>query len=291
MSDQNSPSPDPSDAVPGYTPSNEPPAPGSYPPPPPPGAYPPPPPQAPPPGYPAAPVPGQINIGEALSYGWRKFSAAPLPFILVLLISAGASTVIWLVGITILGVVAAASTDSYGYASGGVLLVAILGIVIFALVMFVALVVNMGLTRASIDTVRGAPVSVGSAFRMDDFVQYLALEGILVGAYLVLSVVLSFVPFLGSIVSFLVTLAAGVLMFFAPYLVLDKKMSAIEAIKASYAMAMSNIGQVILVVLVVGLVAAAGAIVCGIGAFVTVPLAMIAGAYCYLALQGEIAAP
>lgn len=61
----------------GYPPP--PPPPGGYPPPPPPGGYPPPPPPSggyppPPPvsGYQTAPT--QLSVGDAINYGWNKFT-------------------------------------------------------------------------------------------------------------------------------------------------------------------------------------------------------------------------
>ena len=235
------------------------------------------------------PVPGKVDIGAALSYGWNKFKANPVPFILILLISGAASGLVYAIGLGMMAAVVVAAGESGG--SSGVIIASILALVVTLAAVFVMLVVNMALLRAAIDTARGRMVTLGTAFRRDDLTQYLALFGILVGGILVVNIVLAFIPGIGSLLATVVGLAAGVLFFFAPYLVLDRRMPAVEALKASYAMAVANIGQTILVVLVVGLVSAAGALACGIGTFVTVPLSLIAAASIYLSLQGEPSAP
>lgn len=362
MSDQNSTTPDPSDAVPGYQPPSasepaapatppaytpppaftpppaaeppaytpppaptggyEPPAAGGYAPPPtpgypePPAAFPPPPPgqstdlygaqsaYPPPPPAPGAFPPAfgapaaygtpttTLNIGDAVGYGWKKFSAAPVPFLLIGLIIGAVSGLVYLVGTAIFaGMLAAASASPTGEVNQGAVFAGLaLFFVVMALGIFAAFVVNVGMQRAALDTVRGRPVTVGSAFRTENLGQYVLLYLLLVAAYVVISIVLNFIPVLGSILSFLLILAAGVLFFFAPYFILDKGMSAIDALKASYAAARANLGQVVIVVLVTGLIAAAGGVLCGVGAFVTLPLALIASAYAYLMLQGEMPA-
>lgn len=286
MSDQIPPTPEQGDAVPGFTPppadSTDAPT-GAYPPPPPPDAS-----FAAPPSSPA-----EFNIGTALSYAWSKFTANPAPFILLTLIVGVGTAVVWGIGFAIIGVVTAGvyNSDSVGVGTGALITISIVTAVFVALAIFVALLLNMSLIRASLDTVRGGTVSVGSSFRTTNFPQYLVLQLVLVVIYLVVNVVISMVPFIGPILSFVIVLGVSVVFFFAPYLVIDQGMPAIEALKTSYAMAMSNIGQAILAVIVLGLVSAVGVIICGIGSLVTVPLALIGGAYAYLFFRNEPVAP
>jgi uncharacterized membrane protein len=270
-------------------------APGAYPPPPGGGFPPPPPPPYDPAAggaYAAAPTSG-VDIGSALKYGWAKFTAAPLPYILIGLIIGVVTAVVYGIASAILAAVIASSINSTTgeVNTGGLVALTIITSVVFLIGAFVALVANMGMLRAAIDTVRGRPVTVGSAFRTDDLAQYILLQVILVGAYLVVTIVLGLIPFLGSILTFVAGIAIGVLFYFAPYFVLDKKMPAVEALKASYAAATANFGQVILVVIVTGLIAAAGGIVCGVGALVSLPVALIAAAFAYVVLQREPVAP
>jgi uncharacterized membrane protein len=68
---------------------------------------------------------------------------------------------------------------------------------------------------------------------------------------------------------------------FAPALMLDRGMPFMDAIKESLKKFQENIGATIVLVLVIGLVAGAGAIALYIGMLVTYPLAIIALAYAY----------
>lgn len=234
---------------------------------------------------------GQVNIGDAIKYGWDKFSANVAPFLLIGLILGAATVVAYvLFFILIMGTVsvAAYSNMDSSVASLIIVLVSTLAIVLVGLV---AAVLNMAFYQAALDVVRGRPVDLARSFRTDNLKPYATLVLLLLAAYFVGNVVLSFIPIVGSFVLFVALLAAGVLLYFAPYLVLDRGMGAVDAVKTSYQMAMSNIGQTILVVLVLGLIAGAGSIVCGVGAFVTVPIAVIGGAFAYVVMQREQPAP
>lgn len=309
MSDQNPPPPDPNGPVPGYPPpapgQPAPPpgfpnpggptpqqgyqAPGSYPPPPPAGGYPPPAPAA-------VPVAGHVDYGVALGYGWRKFTANPAPFLLTMLIAVGASIVLWLLGILVNVIIGlAVRTADYSMWSAVSMIHWGVTLVFFALSVFVFMLIGMALVQASIDTARGVPVTLATAFRRDKLSQYLLYAVILVGIGIVinvLSALLNSVTLIGgSLLGFVAQLAISVFFFYAPFLILDRGVTAIEALKSSYQAAMANFGQTILIVLVIGLVAAAGTIAFGIGVFVTLPMAMIAAASIYLSVHGENSAP
>ena len=74
---------------------------------------------------------------------------------------------------------------------------------------------------------------------------------------------------------------------FTLHFIIDKDMGAIDAIKASISFVMANIGT--LIVLLPGLIAAyiVGALLCGVGLLVAIPVVVIATAYAYRTLQGE----
>lgn len=73
----------------------------------------------------------------------------------------------------------------------------------------------------------------------------------------------------------------GFCCYFVPALIVDRGMGFADAIKESLKKFQENVGMTIVFVLVLGIVASAGSIVFGIGALVTAPLAVIAGAYAY----------
>ena len=78
----------------------------------------------------------------------------------------------------------------------------------------------------------------------------------------------------------------GFCCYFVPALMVDRSMGFMDAIKESLKKFQENIGMTIVFVLVVSLVAGAGMIVIYIGALITYPLAMLAGAYAYNAQWG-----
>jgi len=73
----------------------------------------------------------------------------------------------------------------------------------------------------------------------------------------------------------------GFCCYFVPALMIDRSMGFMDAIKESLKKFQENVGTTIVFVLVVGLIAGAGAIVVYIGMLVTYPLAILAGAYAY----------
>ena len=64
-------------------------------------------------------------------------------------------------------------------------------------------------------------------------------------------------------------------------------MSPIEAITASFNLVKDNLGTVIIFWLLTILATIAGAIVCGVGLIVAIPVVVIATGYMYKRLQGE----
>lgn len=73
----------------------------------------------------------------------------------------------------------------------------------------------------------------------------------------------------------------GFCCYFVPALIVDRGMGFMDAIKESLKKFQESVGPTILFVLVISIVASAGSLVFGIGALVTAPLAIIAGAYAY----------
>lgn len=229
-----------------------------------------------------APVAGRVDLGMALSYGWRKFAENPWPFILMILMIAGLVFVSYLVEVAVIGAIIAGASSASSL-TVGLILVGLTPLI----PTFVGLALGIGLVRASIDTVRGLPVTFGRSFRRDGIGQYLAFWGLLFVGVLVLVVVFSFLQAIGTVLIILAAVASSVLTLYAPYLILDRRMSAIAALRASCAMAAANLGQTFVNVLVLGVVSSVGGLLCGVGVFVTGPLTLIALASMYMSAQGE----
>lgn len=152
---------------------------------------------------------------------------------------------------------------------------------------FVGLALSIGLVRASIDTVRGLPVSVKGSFRRGGVGHYLAFWVLMGIGMSVLAVMLSALKTFGTVLLVLVVVGSCVFTLYAPYLILDREMSAIGAIRASCRLAAANLGQTFISILALGALSLAGALLFGVGMFITGPLTSIALACIYLSAQDE----
>lgn len=252
------------------------------PPPPPPrgGAYPPPPPPPPgaayppPPGYgpPVSPAPHRapFSATDAIGYGWKAFTAniGPLVLIgLVLVLVSGMSN--WL---------------SRGFDNGFLSLV---GSVLSA---FISLVIGLGLIRAALAILDGGRPSVEQLVATKD-----------IGPYIIASLLVSLIVGVGLILCVIPGLVAGFLLQFYGYAIIDRKADSVTtapqssptgAIRASFEVVVNNFAPLILLAVLCFLVNLAGALLCGIGLLVTLPVTAIAIAYAWRYFSGgRIAEP
>ena len=265
--------PPPASAYPPAGPSGFPPPPGGptgY------GAqdgFPPPPPVS---GYGAGYAADPSDVGSAMSWGWKKFTENLWPLVLSqfrwgLVIGAAVGIVS---AIAILPAIAASSSNSDAAlaAAGGISIGA--SILVGIVVVFVALLSQIGLTNGYLTIADGRKAQLGDFFKFRN-----------VGPALVTALV--------------VGLAAGLLSFtyvgiyvvafftvFAMFFVIDRNQSFQDALRNSAQLALKYVVPPILIVLVVYLVGPLGAIVCGIGALVTMPWAYLSLTCLYRRLTG-----
>jgi uncharacterized membrane protein len=305
---------------PGPPPGNYPPQPppgGGFPPPPPPGGYPPPqPPQPPQGGYPPPPPPGggyppppppqggaypppapggpgfggaqPYNVGEALSWAWNKFSKNAAALIVPTLVYGVILGVLY--GITY-GVATAlapapetsyTSTDtgvSYSYSSGmgaGSIVVMIIGYVVL---LVVGAVVQSAYISGLLQMADGRPVAIGDFFKPRN-----------VGAVIVATIIMGVLTAVGSLCIIGGIIVALFLMFTVVAL-LDRNLSPIDAVKASFDIVKDNIGNAIVAYLVMAVILLVGAIVCFVGLIVAGPVAGLFEVYTYRRLTGGQVAP
>lgn len=267
----------------GYPPQASPygqPAPGGYPPPPPPpgygqgapGAYPP------PAGGYGAPVQAS-PIGEAYSYGWKKFTQSGGLFILAALV--------WFIAAIILLSIVGAIFGGFGalfYPDGdmsaGLQLGFSLGTFVFSAVAAIAgYLIQAAFIRAALDVTEGRQLSFGDFFKIVE-------PGPVILTALILAVVnavLNAVPFFGG----LVALAVNFLLLFTFWFVIDKHLAPIDAMKASYQLVTANLSTTILFYLLSIAIFIGGAILCGVGLLVAVPVVLLATAFLFKRLLGD----
>lgn len=215
--------------------------------------------------------PQQLEVGAAISYGWQKFQEYWQQFVLLMLGVFVAITVAYLVAFLVL--VPALSGDSF-------ILSLIGGSVAFALVFVVGLAAQAGIFRAGLAVTRGQAPTLAMFTESTNIGPFL-LTILLVGIGTGFLSLFCYIP--GIIFAFFTV--------FAPLRALERGEGAVDAIKGSIEMVQTNIGQVLLVVLVSYLVYYVGALACGIGLLVTAPIALIAICWSYRVINGEPVAP
>ncbi|MGE2723352.1 hypothetical protein [Mycolicibacterium pulveris] len=281
----------------GYPP---PPPPGGYPPPPPPGGYPPPPhggaPGYPPPpqgGYPPAGYsppggpgfggPPRYSIGDAFSWAWNKFTNNAVPFLVATLVWGLVMVVLqWIVnalgGALNDGDTTSYTTDDGGFAlsysldSPGSIIVSIIGYIVL---LIVGATVQSAYVGGVLDIANGQPVSIGSFFRPRN-VGNVVIAGVIVGILTSIGLFLCIIPGLIVAIFTMFTIVA----------LLDRNLAPIDAIKTSFNVVKENFGLALLTWLVMLAIAAVGALLCGVGLLVAIPLVILIEVYAFRKLSG-----
>ena len=228
-------------------------------------------------------------MGEAFNYGWRKFQSNVGP---ILLAALGYLVVIFVVGflfsLLFSGIISGSTDCATGAdgiyrceSSGGGFVGLLLGTALYALVITVLVaVMQAGLARGVLAITYGRPLDVATMFKFDNVVTV---------------IVASLVVGLGTAVGYFLCFIPGlIVMFFSQFYVwfiVDKQMGALDAIKASFALVNKNIGTLIGFFLASLVAYIVGAILCGIGLLVAIPVIYIAQGFTYRRLQGESVAP
>ena len=136
---------------------------------------------------------------------------------------------------------------------------------------FVSMVVGLGLIRAALAIVDGGKPEVAYLARTDGLLTYI-IAAILAGLIYTVGFILCIIP--GLIAIFLLQ--------FFPYAIVDGRTdNPVESLKISYEMASKNAGDLLLLMILLFLVNLVGALLCGIGLIVTLPVTAIAVAYAW----------
>lgn len=261
---------------------------GSVPPPPPPpppsygGATPPPPsygdaaPPPPPPGggFPPPPAPGAYgapapgsgwDLGTAFSFGWNGFTK-------------NAGTVI---GAMVLGFILTAVLGGIGFglsrAFSGSLVGSLLGNGLqFGLSSVATAILGGQFARAAL------PVADGQKFEFSRFTDFSGIGNIAVVGLLV-----GLITAVGTVLCILPGIAAGFLLSYAVYFVVDQNMAPVDALKASFEFCRANLGSTLVWWILSSIVAFLGLCLCGVGYLVTAPIALFGTVYTFRVLQGR----
>jgi uncharacterized membrane protein len=288
----------------GYPPPQQ----GGYPPPPPPSGYPPPPHQGgypPPPqgaqgyqqapgGYPPAGPPGYggaqpYSVGEAFSWAWNKFTKNAAPLIIATLVY-GLIIVVLQVIVNLLQAAISPGVSDYSSSGSGfsyswsTTSMGLGGILISIVGWFVSLIVGAaiqsGYISGVLDIANGQQVSVGSFFRPRNIGQVI-IAGLIVGVITTIGFFLCVIP--GVI--------ASIMLAFTIVALLDRNLSPVDAVKTSFDLSKANFGNVFVTWLAMVATVFVGALLCGVGLIVAVPVAALILVYAWRRLSGGQVAP
>jgi len=209
----------------------------------------------------AAPLPsGQMQLGPLISKAWDLVRADLALFILGYLI---VILIILVSCITIVGPIIIGGPLMFGY------------------------------LRIVQKRYRGEPAAIGDVFQGFQtfgkaFVTGLLLSLIIMAMYVVcfiLGFILGFLPILGMILAplagFAIGTLVGAMIFFIMTVAAFSEASPTEAVSRSFKFCFANFWPMVLLSLVAGLIAMAGALACGVGALLTVPLAITISVVAY----------
>jgi uncharacterized membrane protein len=270
----------------GYPP---PPQQGGYPPPPQQGGYPSPPQQG---GYPPATTPGyggyggapQYNIGDGFSWAWNKFTNNAVPLIVSALVYALIVGVVYGIMYGLAFALAPDPVSSYESSEYGFeyststafgaasLIVLILG----SLVMFVVVAaIQSAYIGGVLDIANGQEVTIGSFFKPRS-----------IGNVIIATLIIGIATSIGYALCILPGLAVALFTIFSIVAVIDRNLPAIDGIKASFEIVKANVVPVLLTWLALAAIVFVGALVCGIGLIVAIPVAALLEVYAYRRLSG-----
>jgi hypothetical protein len=205
----------------------------------------------------------QLDVGAAISYGWKKFTENVGPFILLVLAV--------FVVIVVLNIVQAVLTPS----GGG--FIALLWILFLAILIMVAsMIVQAGVWRAGLAVTRGETPSLS-----------MLTDTTNIGPYIITSIIVGVVAAVGFVLCIIPGIIWMIFAVFAPILALDKGMAPMEAVTTSINWVKERFGEVFLILLACWAVYIVGAILCGVGLLVSIPVALTAIVYTYRAFTGE----
>lgn len=251
------------------------------PPPPPPPTDPPAPPPPPPP---AAPGSGGYSVGNAFSYGWNKFTQNLGQILLAIVVLVAILIAIQLVGFFIGRAVACdpevTFTDN-GIKTedcGGIFIAQNIVSWLFSLIAWVvSMIIGAGIVRGALDITEGRQLEASTLLKPNKL-----------GEVIIASLITGILTFVGFI---LCVIPGFLVMFFTSYtlyFLMDRReMGAVDAIKASFEFTKNNAGNVILWFLVSLVAWFVGALLCGIGLIVAIPVVLIGTAYTYKTLNNE----
>lgn len=239
--------------------------------------------------HPGGPGVGGYSAPSAMRYGWEKFTERPSQLLVPALVVAVAVIALEvivqvLLSATLLGthtctqtVVGQRVQTTCGPGFVPILLGA--GIAGFV-VSLIAQALGAGLIKAGLNVADNRPVSTGEVF------SYVVKGNVLLAALIV-----SVATAIGFVLCYIPGLIIGFLLTFTMFFVVDQDMSAMQAVRASYAFTTGHLGATLLFYLLAVLAIIVGAVLCLVGLLAAIPVVLVGAAYTFRVLHNRPVAP
>lgn len=217
---------------------------------------------------------GGFTVGEALGFGWKRFTGnwlfwvlfVLLTFVVSAIFNAGSFGDYQEINEAVMRGDLSASTGA-GVSAGSSLLQLVGS---FLTTVLSALGINAALREAS-----GEKATWGTLFKPNNF-----------GMILVAALLLLAASFVGLLLCGIGLLVVAIFAVFTYHNVTDRNMNAWDGFISSFRQVGKNFGAVFLLELALLGINVVGALLCGLGLFVTVPLATLALAFAYRRITG-----
>ncbi|QHE67090.1 putative proline rich protein [Rhodococcus sp. WAY2] len=203
-------------------------------------------------------------MGNAISYGWNKFKDNALIWIGIMLVAAVIQVVLNL----IFGGFSTSSDLSDTFTVWR-----IIGTLVTTVVGYL---INAALVRGALHEVDGNKPAFGSFFQFTN-----------IGAIIIASLIVGVLSTIGFILLVIPGLIVVFLTWWTLQFVIDQNQDAVTGIKSSFGIISQNVGPLLLLALALVGINILGAIPCGLGLLVTIPLTIIASTYAYRVLTGR----
>lgn len=229
-----------------------------------------------------------VSIGDAFNWGFKKFQENLGPILIAALIVFAVLAVIEVIFWFILSSSLLASTTThttefgttYTTTSGGGVFMTLVVSAIMGLLFYIgAFIVQMAIIRATLMITQGETLDLKRMFSTEQF-----------GSYLGASILVALGVAIGSIFCYIPGLIVWFFSFFFGWFILDKKMGAIDGIKASFSLVNKNAGTMAGFFIACLIAIIIGAILCFVGLLVAYPVVVLATGYVYKRTQGEAVA-
>jgi uncharacterized membrane protein len=212
-------------------------------------------------------------VAAAFNWGWNKFrenAGVVVGAVLVYLIVLIGVDLLWQ-----LGILPSITDDSTGFTTA--LIYGGIGAMLNFIVQTVA---QAGIVRGASEISHGRKPQLSTMFTWDNLGQVI-IAALLVAIIVGVGIALCFVP--GLIAIFYLQ--------FTVFFVVERGLPAVDAIRASASLVNQHVGSLIGFFLASIVAFVVGAILCLVGLLIAFPVVVLAQAYTYRTLQGDVVAP